>query len=215
MLQKRYAYVSFISDSRYIPGFLTMQESMKRVNTKYPLIAALPPDASKTLIKDLDNNNIKYVFLDNSAFPLKKEDFKGLLNFYYSFERLGILKLTQFDKVVYLDSDLLFISNSDDLFDKPHFSSVVSGKCSHPSWEDLCSGLIVIEPSVSFYNDIIASYDKAKAFRLSENGHERICDQDLFTVYNDFYWRKHKELHLQETYDCLDHEVDLVLKNLI
>lgn len=72
----------------------------------------------------------------------------------YHFLKLQIWSLTEYDKLIWLDSDSLVTSSMDFLFDYP-------GTWSQPdNWlctasKDVCSGLLVLEPSRSTYECMV------------------------------------------------------------
>lgn len=79
-----------------------------------------------------------------------------------AFTKLAIFQLAQFDKCVYLDSDLVLIKNIDELFDYPDFSAVEDCAPVHirnPKYvlgaSSFCSGLFVFTPSTAYYQLIL------------------------------------------------------------
>jgi hypothetical protein len=87
----------------------------------------------------------------------------------HSFGKLAIFSLTGFDKLVYVDSDMLILRNLDKLFARPHMSAVVAGR-SFPGdehWRGLNSGLMVVKPQAGLYETLLDCISKiAKATQI-------------------------------------------------
>lgn len=120
-----------------------------------------------------------------------------------TFGKLHIFDLVDFDKIVYLDSDLLLLANIDSLFRQPHMSAVVAGKSfpGQTDWVDLNSGLMVVEPEMGLLDDLINAIPDAAARRAN------MGDQDLL---QEFYgdWPSTPELHLDEGYNIFNNNID-------
>lgn len=101
----------------------------------------------------------------------------------------------QYDKVVFLDSDMLITSNIDFLFDRPDFSACQAGHFLNPDWVRLNSGLMVIEPNDETFRGLMAQL--AVTLRRYAVEGKNVGDQD---VINDYMpdWPDRKELHLPD-----------------
>ena len=101
----------------------------------------------------------------------------------------------QFDKLVFLDSDMLIVSNIDFLFDWPDFSACQGGHFINPDWVRLNSGLMVIEPNEETLKGLLIQL--AVTLRRYAADGRNVGDQD---VINDFMpdWSSREELHLPE-----------------
>jgi hypothetical protein len=49
-----YSYITLLSDDSYIFGVILLQESMKKVNTKYPLEVLVTPNVSRAVLVMLE-----------------------------------------------------------------------------------------------------------------------------------------------------------------
>jgi glycogenin glucosyltransferase len=108
---------------------------------------------------------------------------------------LNIFGLNQFEKLVYLDADMLILNNIDELFEKPHMSAVNSGGMlpNLLSWTKLNSGLMVVEPSTELFDDMLSKIGTIE-------GITSVGDQDFLHAYY-FNWPNQKELHLDHGYN--------------
>jgi len=49
-----YRYITLLSDDSYIFGVILLQESLKRVDSQYPLEVIVTPNVSKPILKILE-----------------------------------------------------------------------------------------------------------------------------------------------------------------
>ena len=101
----------------------------------------------------------------------------------------------QFDKIVFLDSDMVITSNIDFLFERPDFSACQAGHFLNSDWVRLNSGLMVIEPNAKTFNGLMEQLPLTLRKYAAEG--KNVGDQD---VMNDFMpdWASREELHLPE-----------------
>lgn len=101
----------------YLPGLLTLDYSLKRVKSAYPLLAlhtdALPQeglDACKA--RGIATRHIKKLL------PAANDiDYGNDPRFQDTWSKLAVFELTEYDRVVLLDSDMLVRKNLDELMD--------------------------------------------------------------------------------------------------
>ena len=113
-----------------------------------------------------------------------------------------MFNLTEYEKIIFLDSDMMVLQNIDHLFECNSFSAVASGRAfsGHESWVQLNSGLMVIHPENGLTERLISKIPVAVS--------NVIGDQDIIHAYKSD-WPKEKQLHLSEGYnlfiDCVDY----------
>lgn len=106
--------------------------------------------------------------------------------------------LVQFDKLVFLDSDMMVCSNIDELFEKENMSAVQAGRFIFDHWIRLNSGCFVFTPNedimISMINLIESTIVERSALGFGTG------DQD---VINKYYsnWPNEEQLHLSEAYN--------------
>ncbi len=147
-------------------------------------------------------------------------------NWNNTFDKFNVFDLTDYDKTVYLDSDIYVSENIDELFEKPNMSVVIAGK-SFPFnkyWNKLNSGVMVIEPEEGIKQKLIEKMNEIsqrKKLLLKPHKQEKkrffsnisilklkdkICeniqgigDQDVLEEFFD--WKNKDELHLDERFN--------------
>ncbi len=144
-----FSYVTLLSSDTYLLGVIMLQWSLLRVDSKYPLLVLCSDCLSESSIKMLNKHRLHYSKLNKhweGGDSFNQED--GYEHWSNTFDKLYIWTLTQFDKIVYLDSDMQVIRNVDYLFDYPHLSAVRADKWNEPGINHLNSGLMVIRPNL-------------------------------------------------------------------
>lgn len=192
-----YSYVTFITNERYLLGLDTMCKSLLLTNTKYPLFVVVPTNCDDSFINKVKTHSYGAEILKMDRIECNTEISNPMYKHWGdTFFKLNVARLTQFKKIIMLDLDFLILKNIDSLFKYPHMSACASALVKFPDWEYLNSGLMVIEPSMEFFNMLISNIENARA--ASKTGD--IGDQDVFNyLYPD--WFEHKELRIPEEYN--------------
>ena len=196
MANNEYSYVTVLSNAAYIPGVIALINSLKNVKSQYPLTILVPDDSTDWY------NSLKELGCQIITRPAIKFHNKNQQEGHYwdhTFFKLAAMSLTEFKKIVLLDSDMLIMQNIDHLFDSPHMTAVMDRRPFSPNYAlNLNSGLIVIEPNSNDYLKLINLIELSITSRTADG---LACgDQDVFHSYvND--WADKKDLHLPETYN--------------
>lgn len=191
----KYAYLTMLGSNNYLLGTLALNYSLNSTNTQYPLIALVTENIDSEVRKILKMNNISYLEVPNIQLENKKGNKKEYRHWENTFSKLTIFGMTQFDKIIFLDSDMLVMDNIDELFNKKNLSAVVAGKSfpGNKNWVDLNSGVMVIEPKDGEDKRLIKLMN---SISLLDN----IGDQDVIQrAYPN--WKNIKKLHLSEEYN--------------
>ena len=193
-------YVTVCSSEEYLDGVLALDASLRRVGSRYPLTVLVTAPVSAEAEQRLNLLGIRTSRRDESpAVPrevIDRNAASGQEHWSRTFDKLHIFELLEFGKVVYLDSDMIVMSNVDELFDRPHLSAVAAGRSQpgNESWVQLNSGCLVVVPRPG----ALEALWKALPLALSERG--AVGDQDLIQVAHPD-WPEQEDLHLGEEYN--------------
>lgn len=197
------AYITILSNSNYYEGVLALNESLIQANARYPLYCVLSQSVDEEVKQGLRQKDIPYIQLEQATIKdtgnLNSEYFSY---WNYTFDKLQIWGLEQFDKLVYLDADMIVLNNIDHLFNCPNFSAVCAGKSfpGNDSWIELNAGLMIVEPNGKIAEELInLTPDVVKEYL--EAG-KPVGDQDVINRYLGD-WFSCKELVLDEGYNIL------------
>lgn len=114
-------WVTYMSSDRDLRGVLLLSYNLRKVSSKYKLCCIVVENVSDDAIRSLEKHGIMVVAFNFSDILTKEYKFdRKLANFVLKKQLFGkylFFKL-EFDKKVYLNSDLLILRNIDELFDK-------------------------------------------------------------------------------------------------
>lgn len=215
------AYVTLLGTNDFIPGTQGLWQSLQDVKSQYPLIVLINSSINKMNRYLLAKKGIKYQEIEDQKYPegtneaMAKDGWGSwsIDNLQVTVQKLSIFKLTEYEKIVFLDSDMIVLKNIDYLFDKPHRSAVcdcwilankfpedfTNNGFDIEYYKGINVGLMVIEPKQEDYNNLI------KLLLESPN-----CEQTIIRQYwSD--WEEDKSLHLPLELNVFACYIDLYL----
>lgn len=112
----RKVWTTLITNIEYLPGLLTLDYSLKQVQSKYPLIAlytsGFPEEGQRELTAcAIPAQEIPYLL------PSVPKEYTQDPRFYDCWSKLAPFSLTEYERVVQLDSDMMVLRNMDELMD--------------------------------------------------------------------------------------------------
>lgn len=191
----RKAYISLITNEKYLPGVLVLGQSLKMTGTAIPLVVLLPNGIEQSVTAALEKHNIQFQFYaEDRTGP------KGTGYWQSTMAKLRVFDLTEYSKIVFLDADMMILKSLDWLFDMPHMSAVAAGKELHAEWTRMNSGLMVIEPKKEMHDKMRSLGLNMQKEAISKG--ESFGDQD---VINAFFggWSSQREKHLPPTFNTM------------
>ena len=120
-------WTTLITNTAYLSGLLTLDYSLKRAGTKYPLVALYTdtfPQEGKAVLdcRNIPRKRIPYLL------PKTPKDFTHDPRFYDCWSKLAPFSLVEYERVVQLDSDMLVLRNMDELMEIPLDAGEKGGK---------------------------------------------------------------------------------------
>lgn len=113
-----YIWATLITNSGYLPGVLTLDYSLKKLGSSYPLIALYTDKLDPQSLQALHDANIPTLQIENLS-PASNPNLVHDKRFLDTWSKLYFFKLTQFKRIVQLDSDMLVLQNMDELMTLP------------------------------------------------------------------------------------------------
>eukprot|EP00009_Paramoeba_aestuarina_P006703 CAMPEP_0201516884 /NCGR_PEP_ID=MMETSP0161_2-20130828/8119_1 /ASSEMBLY_ACC=CAM_ASM_000251 /TAXON_ID=180227 /ORGANISM="Neoparamoeba aestuarina, Strain SoJaBio B1-5/56/2" /LENGTH=271 /DNA_ID=CAMNT_0047914189 /DNA_START=30 /DNA_END=842 /DNA_ORIENTATION=+ len=159
----RGAWLTHLTNDYFIPGARTLGHSIKRTNSRYPLVLLYTDGLTEEGLNILRDDgvwqlkhvsNLKNPNADHYMFQSR------LANVY---TKCHIYNQTEWDKIVYIDSDIIFLENSDELFNCP-------GYCASFRHSFFNTGVIVAQPNTKFFNDLIEKFPTLPSYNGGEQG---------------------------------------------
>lgn len=208
-----FAYVTFLSNRNYLDGALALHKSLQIVDACYPLYCLLSMNVEQDVIDALESHGISCIQLKEcvTADDRVNKD-AAYSNWNYTFDKLYMWGLTQFDKIVFLDSDMIVTKNIDHLFTRKPFSAALAGVF-FPTCENiriLNSGLLVVEPDNEI-KDRMIELSKTLIPEMTAKGLP-LGDQDIINAYFPD-WFEHKDLILDDGYNLYAHYLQSYIRH--
>ncbi len=197
------AFVTVLSTNNYYKGVIALFESIRKTNSKCNNFVVV--------VNETIHNHIISNFIDRGYIVIKKKKLSfnfvhntSYVNWKNTFDKFYIFDLVEYDKIVYLDSDMYVTKNIDELFELPHMSAVIAGHDRFNSWVEIGSGLMVIEPKANTSLELIKTLQ-------TTTYNKDIGDQDVIETY--FNW-KDQNLAISENYNMFAPYVDYYINEL-
>lgn len=162
------AYITALSNDAYLKGVLALYKTLRDHSDKEFLVMVSRAVSNYT-IDILRKRKIQYKLCS----PIVPDvDFENSRFWYwkYTFFKLNMWSLTEYDKLVYLDCDMLVLDNVDELFQREDMSAVADRDFDFWRSESkgLNSGCLVIKPNMTVYNNLIKQlnnvFDRPKVY---------------------------------------------------
>lgn len=128
----RYAFATLVTPA-FCMGAVTLGHTLIKYHaSKYDLVCLITPDVNKTWIR----------ILSQWWRTIKVQNYKPFKGFRRSWAKVFLWELTEYEKVIYFDTDMIVLGQLDDLFNYNQLSCVPDTAC-----PQICnSGVLVIEP---------------------------------------------------------------------
>ena len=141
-------YVCLLSTDDYLEGVLVLNYNLQQLNSTHSLLCLVSDTIQEITRKKLEFFNIEYRIVKSLFNYSNKTNYR----WNHTFDKIYIFSLVDLDKIVYLDSDFLILSNLDHLFDIEQFTM----NCDLPYCSDTYnSSIIVTKPSMNDFNGLI------------------------------------------------------------
>ena len=118
------AFVTFLSDDIYLVGARVLHQSIKDTNTKYPMVVLVTDGVSMDSISILKSDGCFVKKIDVVPNPKSDE-----IRYKWVYTKLRAWELTEYDRVVFLDADIVVLDNIDELFDNSLSKFAVVSDC--------------------------------------------------------------------------------------
>lgn len=111
-------WTTLVTNTKYMPGVLTLDYSLKRVNSKYPLVVLYTDSFEEEGHRILDERKIRKQHV-KYLLPTSHKDYTDNPRFYDCWSKLQPFSLVEYERVGQLDSDMVVTQNMDELMDIP------------------------------------------------------------------------------------------------
>ena len=205
----KYAYVTVVTNMSYFKGLSVLVKSFKRVKSKFPLYVAIPKNCESDLRERIGSLNVSVLMCDDISLDQNLQNANIVSSWNQTFFKLNIMRLIQFDKLIFVDADMILQQNIDHLFAYPSLSATTGGKAAHPEYVEFNSGLLVIEPSETIFLELMKCIEPAVRRKTALG--RGYGDQDVF---NEYYsdWNSKPECQFSEIYNAEITYLDVLMR---
>jgi len=155
------AYATLLYSDDFVVGVFVLGESLDRVGSVYPKVCIVSPKVSDYTRQLL----IQRSWIIKEVVPIEnphKHERHFQPRLLWAFTKLNIFAL-DYDKVVYLDADMLVMKNIDHVFKCGSFCAVMRDN-------HFNTGFLVLTPSPALFNEMTSEYDKIPSYNAGEQG---------------------------------------------
>lgn len=190
-MEEKYAYVTLLSSWDYLLAVLVLNKSLILSNSKYPLVVGVTEDIYDLVSFYLEKENILFKQIPNLEYSNEiKEKWGEDNSVLKTAPKIALFNFLEFDKLVYIDADVIIRKNMDELFLYPDGSLLVADGT-------ILSGLIVYQPN---NHNVQAYYSLMQIFNW--------LDGDLFSEIF-FPCRSNNDYRIPDKYSKLITSIDL------
>lgn len=179
------AFVTLLSTENYLPAVVVLARSLKKVKSKYPLLVAITEELNRPEIVDgiLRREGCMVETIPHLEYTKNVIDKYGTHTVLQTAPKIAVFNLCNWDKLVYIDADVLVMQNIDELMDR------MDGSMVKYNGDDMgFSGLFVFAPRNH-------SYERYLALQTNFDG----VDGDLLG-YLWFYMRTNNDYVIHQDY---------------
>ena len=158
----RYAYATVLHSSEaYVCGAIALAQSIRRTNsTKDLVLLADTSSLSAPSLRGLRSAGWTILPIHRIRSPFAA---KGTYN-EWNYSKLRVFQLTHYDKIIFIDSDLVVLNNMDRLFVYPPLSAAANDKFIFNS------GVMVIEPSLCLFETLMRQSFQLESYNGGDQG---------------------------------------------
>ena len=202
MEKEKWAYISILATEDYLDGVKVLYKSLRRFTDKEFLLL-VNEEISETVVQALSELGMRVIrVVDIKIQPgVLSEKMQGD-RWRHTLYKLRVFGMTEYDTLVYLDSDMLVCGNLDDLFLKKSMSAV-SDKTFFPEYgrAGINAGVFTFRPSKELEQNLIELIPET-ATKMEVFG-----DQDVLNMYF-VAWETETDRHLDIKYNACFYQLD-------
>lgn len=170
------AYISCLSTDSYLKGILVLHQSILDTGTKYPFYCLVSDHVCEKSREILEKAGIRIIV--KNAISVSELTHRPMEGWDYTYFKFRLFELTEFEKLIYLDADMLVLHNIDELFEETPLAVCKDGyQFTGYKQDENCgcnSGLMVIKPDVKLFRKLLDELPRAVNSGIS--GDQNILD---------------------------------------
>jgi len=178
-------YVTFSNNDQYTMGIIALKMSMIDVGCRYDLLVFVTVDVSQEMRSQMEA--IKCIVIETDMVEIPKEISVQIERWRPAFTKFRAWQLTDYERIIWLDSDMLLLKSLDPLFELVHpdhpmtMYAAIDADANSCSYKPdrlklINSGIMVLTPSLDVYSKLIDGMVVASKILPTVN------DQDVINI---------------------------------
>jgi alpha-N-acetylglucosamine transferase len=159
--RRREAYATLLHTDEYVCGAIVAAQSIRLTGSQKDLVALVASNITPNQRESLQLAGWKLYHIERIRNPKAKPEKYNEWNY----SKFRLWQLTQYDKVIFIDADLLVLQNMDFLFDMPELSATGNDQ------SYFNSGVMVIEPSNCTFNYLMDNINNLESYNGGDQGY--------------------------------------------
>ena len=187
-----FTFATLLCDNKLLQANSVLVYSLiNYAKTRHPVTIMVLPNVSHTARWQLKKLVAQVVDIDMLEYPFKITPARREQNKPCRYSKLQLWSMTQFKKIIYMDSDMMAVQNIDSIFDEyDEFSAVVDA---YPGIFN--TGIFVLKPNMTTYKNLTSTYKEVDSYNVG--------DQGYLNWYFGKKWRSSTSYHLPLNYNVL------------
>ena len=190
-------YLSLLNSNEYMPCLVALLYSYRKVQRGMPFGVMVTDNITQENRHIIEAFGAQIIDVPRIKLPYTEEEIRTRT--FPCWEKLNMFRLQGVDKIVYVDSDMVFLRNTDELFSASNFSSVFD------AWGDgvrfpkgFNFGLFVFEPNSDFFDTLMKIIED----KYAEQHQIFYDDQNVIQeAIGAEEWNNNESLHLDKRYN--------------
>jgi hypothetical protein len=152
-------------------GILDIAKNLRDVGAKYPLVVLTNAEELRNETIAAENPNLQLIWLNDTDFLERNCKIGAGHEMHY--QKLMIWKLTQYDKLIWLDTDVAFANNVDYAFKMDTkagsriYGQIDDYHCDGREWSPtsggICSAMLLLKPSTKHFQGLMMQQKRMQA----------------------------------------------------
>ncbi|KAI5587334.1 hypothetical protein POPTR_005G033500v4 [Populus trichocarpa] len=161
LYHQRVAYATVLHSSEaYVCGAIALAQSIIQNNSTNDLVLLHDSSLSQKSLQGLRDAGWKTKQIQPIRSPFARKNSYNEWNY----SKLRLWQLTDYDKVIFIDADLIILKNIDKFFAYPQLSAAPNDKVLFNS------GIMVIEPSTCLFEDMMSKSRRLMSYNGGDQG---------------------------------------------
>eukprot|EP00754_Rhynchopus_humris_P040348 Rhum_TRINITY_DN2338_c0_g2::Rhum_TRINITY_DN2338_c0_g2_i1::g.6737::m.6737 len=148
------------NDDEYALGARVLMQSIKATGTEADRVILIAEGTQEKYSKAFEQDGLKLAWVKNIESPWVKT----LQRFAFSLNKLRIWSMTQYERVIFLDADVIAMQPADFLFQCGHFCAVFFNPI------NFHTAILIVKPEQAVYDDMIKKLNTLDSFDGADQG---------------------------------------------